>query len=180
MKKYILGLLSIWLVFWLSGCGDGLTAVVRFDGFVLEFTTDKAYKRNDLSLSDNQIQTEWMYVEKQDESEWTGYVNSMIIYKYDLWDMELDLDKIIKSNIDTIKNQNETFEIDDQETETFDCGEDEIEWEVLEFELEETELLYFGQYFFIHDKYGYIMSFSSEEKSDRDDFVDSLRTLNCD
>ena len=120
------------------------------------------------------------YIEPRQQS--TGTDNSILIAKTHI-EVANSLSDFVNDNINTLKQNTETYKQLKSQTIFFDCNGQELEWNLQSFMMIQwngiSKNLYLWQYFFIRHEKWYILSIASPHKDIHDMFISSLDNIEC-
>ena len=175
IKKILLSTIAISSII-IAWCGDKKSFEFNFDDFHGSFFTNNVF-------SINKAETKWLaawllenniivtYTQKQ--SSW--YTDSIIIIKKP---SSQSLEEFVSQNTKKIKLNWYTSQSTDENK--IKCNDEKIDIQTIDSNLEwNLSTTFFSQTFFMHKDKAYIVSFSSEEKQERDIFSDNVKDIKC-
>ena len=171
-------LVGVWFLFLFLAWCWWTTFQVSFDDYIfdmkVENETYQSILNNDLSNSSSFLMKSYT------EQNQTGYVSSLLITKINMkW---INLDDFVNENIILSKNNYPKYTFENKKNISFDCSGINLDGKLETFNIpsiENNQILYFWQYYFITDQEWYIISFSSDRKNLRDKFSSSLGSFAC-
>jgi len=183
MKKIFWLFFWVFVLFLLSWCGEKYSYTVRFDNKSFDFLATQEYQQvwvnsiNSNYLADNLIV---VYTPKKSIND-DVFVSNLLVSSVVLDDVDLSV--FVDENIQKLQQMFVWYNIEKTNDISFVCDNKIINATMNTFNIVEEEIdkdLYFGEYFFIHKWYWFVISFVSEDKSERNLFELSLSSLSCD
>lgn len=179
-KKYIFILVLLWTISIMSWCGTNSHFEYNFESFYGSFNTIN-------SFTETTIQAQWLssdllkddiittYIQNNTGSNANTYQDSIIIIKKN---STKDLTTFVQDDIQ--KTKLNWFSHKDVDSTKIKCNEQKLELNIVDSELEwNLNTTYFTQAFIQKQNTIYILSFSSQNESERDSFSENTKKINC-
>lgn len=162
MKKYIILIIFLNIIF-LTGCNRKLK--ISFEDFSFKFDSTLKYT----NITDDL----WLPIILGYNSETTWNASNLLIMKYK--NEQQTLNEVFAYNTQNIDSE-------EQNTQNFlfSCNKENIDSIMSEFTMDKNwEILYFIQDFYIYNDNVYIISFGSNNQTERTNFIKALGEINC-
>ena len=178
MKKVFVVVIAFFSLLLISGCDSKTSncSNFNFDQFNLCFHTNYKYSVYEDKLDGlgyGLLNNDIISMYKQDDT--SGFVSSLIINKRI---SDKSVKDYIAENMDLISI--DWFKNEKSKLINTICNGERIELYVENSKLKNNlNNIYFSQTFFKHDDYIYIVSFSTENIVDRDQFSNDIKNLSC-
>jgi len=185
MKKMFVLILWVFVLFFFTWCGEKYTYTIRFDDKSFDFLSVEEYQQVVVSsLNNNYLASNLIVVyNPKNNLEENVFENNLLISSSAI-NADIDLTVFVDDNLQKLEQMFVWYDLEDTDNVSFICGNTTIDAVMKTFrivELDDIEKdLYFGEYFFIHRGYGFVVSFVSEERSERNLFESSMSSLRCD
>ena len=160
----------------LSWCSNKGSFEFTFENFYWDFFTNNSFSVNNDKIkwiTASLLQSNIIGSYIQTHSTW--YNDSIIIIKKPITET---LNEFISQNVEKIKIN--WYSFDSTNKNTIKCNKEEIKMQTINSELKwNLDDTFFTQAFFIYKEYIYIISFSSENDTERDTFASDMKNLKC-
>ncbi len=176
-KQYILILLC--MILFLAGCGSKWSFSIPFDKFTMIFynnTTQYIDVQPDTVSPGMKILKEY---KENTPKDFTWFINSLLIIKIPI-QTGFDIQEMVASNTKNLQLKLLKFKSTDNEMRKVKCGDLQYSWYITAFSYQlDTGNIYGGQYFLMDEEVLYLISLHSENSSDIQNFIKSIKTIKC-
>lgn len=166
----------------LSGCGISSTATTSIEagGFLID-VPENFVEVNPVLVENKQIVDKVIKAWKIDKESW--FDPTLLFTKSIIWP-SLDYEQFYTVNLKKFEQYVPWYVRGSREIKKFNCGEQKISWLWVTFSvkswfLDDESLYYFGQYQYVYEWSGYILSYASDNNTERDAMKDVLTSIRC-
>ncbi len=174
--KILFFVITLWFSLIIAGCWDKPHLELTFDNFYWNFYTTNSFH---ISETNTKWLTAWLLqndiINTYTQTNTTWYVDSIVIIK------KLS-SKSLKDFVtdDIQKIQLDWYSSDNIESTNIRCKDTKIEMNIVNSELEQNlNTIFFTQAFFAYTWQIYIVSYSTQNKQERDLFTANVSKINC-
>lgn len=136
---------------------------------------------NPVLVENKQIVDKVIKAWKIDKESW--FDPTLLFTKSIIWP-SLDYEQFYTVNLKKFEQYVPWYVRGSREIKKFNCGEQKISWLWVTFSvkswfLDDESLYYFGQYQYVYEWSGYILSYASDNNTERDAMKDVLTSIRC-